>query len=194
MMRSTVVATAAMLMTAMIGCEGGQTGPAHPRVDGGLPVSSDGWRTSGDQYVPAPMQDTGVLPPADAGPVSGCPEVDGDWVGTISGNTTGFFNFAVAGTMTMSLSSKGQSGDYVITAGEMVSAAKGLELFPFKYKVTGEVKCGVLFASNTVDIFGVQSTGKVTCTFDANGCQGSWDGQTTDGQTKGAGTFEVHRK
>lgn len=190
-----------MLSVALIGCEGGDLprGPASP--DGGAyswPDLTPGGPVYGDQGQPPPAVDQGAAPGADTttSSTSSCPRLDGDWEGVLSGTTTGFFSFTVSGTMSLTLGPDpaGQPGDYVVTAGQMVAHAKGLEAFPFTYAVTGKVSCGTLLANNTVSIFGVQSSGKCTCTFNEAGCKGSWDGQTTDGSSKGAGSFEVHRK
>jgi hypothetical protein len=189
-----------LLTFGLVACEGGvmPTGKknAPPRADGGI---SGGWSDSGGDPTYA---EQGLVPPADAmveeplsdGAVtSSCPGIDGNWGGTVQGQITGFFNMTVGGTLTMTLTPQGAAGDYVVSGGQMSVAAKGLEAFPFKYAVNGSVKCGVLTATNTVDIFGVKSTGSVKCTFTEQGCQGTWDGQTTDGSSKGSGTFQVKR-
>jgi hypothetical protein len=191
-----------LITSGLVACEGGEmpSGKTQPPAsDGG---ASGGWSDSGggagyaDQggWLP-PSADGEVAQPASDGAVtSSCPEVGGDWAGTVEGQITGSFNMTVGGTLTMTLSPQGAPGDYIVSGGEMSVAAQGLEAFPFKYAVNGSVKCGVLTATNTVDIFGVKSTGSVTCTFTAQGCQGTWDGQTTDGSSKGSGTFQLQRK
>jgi len=168
--------------------------PGDEYYDTGVsPDSYAGWPTA-DSGVPA---DTGVQPDStvvDPPPPGDCPELTGTFEGALTGQLTGFFAMDLEGTVTMTLAPGDAEGNYVITSGKMVAWAKGLEIFPFEYPLTGTVKCGVLVASSTMDITGVQCEGAANCTFGESGCAGTWSGKSVDEQTGGSGTFNVTRK
>jgi hypothetical protein len=189
-----ILLTLTLSVTLAAGCEGER--PTGPKTtpDTGTTLYPDGGFID-DAYLPPPATvDSAPVPSPDGPPAASCPALDGDWVGTLQGQTTGLFKFNVTGTMSFTLAPGSQPGDYVLTSGQMVSTAKGFEAFPFKYAMQGVVNCGALDATNSADIFGVKTQGTAKCAFHASGCKGSWTGASTDGSSQGSGTFEVHRK
>jgi hypothetical protein len=179
-----------LLSLTLAACGEGNTGPApdpRPQSDGAVSWSSDsGVASAADSYVPR----TG----SDLAPASSCPKLDGDWTGILEGTVVMILPLAVTGTVSMALVPSGAPGGYTIQNGKMEAMAKGTQGEAAKGVVVGDVKCGVLDVTNEVDFYGVKTVGTVKCTFDENGCTGTWDGKTKDGKASGKGTFVLKRK
>jgi hypothetical protein len=123
-----------------------------------------------------------------------CLDLAGPWSGSLSGVvSTGLGKVPVTGTVWVVLRPAG-AGDFVIDKGEMTCQAKSLPTMKASQPLTGEVHCGVLDLTPKTDLLGVKAKGTVRCSFDLNGCEGTWTGEAQDGSgTTGSGTFELRR-
>jgi len=147
---------------------------AAPASDGSVPV--------------APKQDASGQTP------KSCPALEGAWGGSCVGKITGAYSVEVTGTISLTLKPAADQGDFVISAGEWTSVPKGMTAFKTTQTLTGTVRCGVFETAAEVTILGVKSVGKISCVFDANGCNGTWTGKAVSGSSQGTGSFELRRK
>jgi len=170
---------------------------------GGCAVEVEGWprppRPAGDSAAPAPdlvaLDASTPSVGVDGAPDGrGCPDLLGQWSGTLSGAvTSGSTSQPVTGSITLLLK-PASPGDFDIASGEMTCKVTGVPWLSTKQSLGGRVCCGVLDIAQQVDLFGVKAKGTVRCTFvDPNGCKGSWSGIAIDGSSQGSGTFELRR-
>lgn len=194
----TKLAPSVLFIALIAACGEGSTGPVTPapRADLWSAPSADSG-VAPDSFLPPPAPlDGQAAPQLDGGQSSSCPELSGNWSGTLKGSIVMLLPVQVTGTLSMTLTPTGQPGSYLIQNGQMVAKPVGITGADATGNITGQVTCGVMDIVNEVEFYGVKTVGKVQGTFDASGQSGAgtWNGQSKDGKASGSGTYTLKRK
>ena len=142
---------------------------------------------------PQPGGDDGG--PASAGDGGSCPTIDGAWTGPAAGALKGAIAASLDGSASFKLTPSGGAA-YQLADGSVLQFTVHSAVFgnvDFTQPVQGTVECGVVKATLGSTIGGTSFTGTATCTFVASGCEGTWQGATSDNSTTGSGTFSLKR-
>jgi hypothetical protein len=195
--RRNVEHATALLGTCCVVACGSSSDPVDPTVtapklaDGG----SAGYVDDSGHPKPGPQpggKDGGSPGAGDGG---GCPAVDGAWTGPAAGALKGTIAASMDGSASFKLTPSG-STTYQLADGSAFQFTVHSAVFGnvgFTQPLRGTVECGVVKATLGSTIGGTSFTGTATCTFVSSGCEGTWQGATSDSSTTGSGTFSLKR-
>ncbi len=135
----------------------------------------------------------------DGGVRADCVDVGGDWTGPVQGkakananDTTGTED--VTGTATVKLTASG-NGNFAIASGSQfaVDIQTALGKVHQQEALQGTVSCGKLAATSSATVLGQTLSGTAQCTFDANGCTGTFEVHDSTNANVATGTFKLAR-
>jgi hypothetical protein len=182
--------------------EGDQTGPSSGGPSSGS-SSSGGSTSSSGAPSPGPTSSSSSSS-SSSGSTSGnpqptCVDVSGDWTGPVDGKAKGSPmdttpTQAVTGTATVKLTAKG-GGDFDLATGSQfaIDVQTAIGKVHQQEALQGTVKCGKLSATSSATVLGQTLSGTAECTFDANGCSGTFEVHDANNANVAGGTFKLAR-
>lgn len=128
-----------------------------------------------------------------------CLDVAGSWTGPVDGKARSQNNAdltqAVTGTATVKLTAKDKD-NFEMPAGSskfdvQIDTGTILGKVSSTQELTGTVKCGKLEATSEATVVGQHLAGTASCTFDANGCSGTFEVHDDQNAPVAKGTFKL---
>lgn len=125
-----------------------------------------------------------------------CPNLAGEWTGTLSGDISGQSKGKVTGTVDMSFVAGEKSGDFNLGNGSKLNLQVdlGLGKTPFTQDIAGTANCGVLDAAQDTTVLGIMIHATAKCMITDSGCSGMWTADPSDKTSHGSGTFTLKKK
>ncbi len=207
---ATALLSTALLALPLVACGGGdgssgqasadvtsakkdtKTGPTTP-VASATPPAPTGTTPGGPVVPPPATDDAGVTTP----PVpTACPNLQGQWAGTLEGKITGQPGGAVTGTVEMGFVAGSKKDDFDLDKASklFLQVDIGFGPTPFTQGIAGTASCGVLDAAQDTTVLGIKIHATAKCTFTESGCTGVWTAAPADNSAMGTGTFTLKRK